>query len=158
MFGAVLMVAAWSMADLKSDTQKQFNKYCAAVKKKDAKGIENILKNNFAPDFKFVTKKGNSMSLSRWIQDEKMMASMTESAQSVSLHIDNLKMGKGTATMTVTLDYEGKAKMDPKGKAGLLKYVATSDQIMVQKNGKWWVTEMREGSVKTWFNGKLVGM
>jgi hypothetical protein len=155
--GAALLMAATAVADFKSDTQKKFDKYCAAVKKKDAKGIEKALRATFAPEFKFVPKKGKSINLSVWIEHEKMQIHMTESVKAVSLHADSLKMGKGTATMQVTLSYEGMAKIDPKAKAGLLKFVATSDQTMVQKDGKWWVTEMREGTSKTWFNGKPVG-
>jgi hypothetical protein len=155
--GALLAVASAALADLKSDTQKQFNKYCVAVKNKDAQGIEKVLRANFAPGFKFVPKQGNSMDLTKWIADEKMQISMTDTVKAVSLHIDSVKMGKGAATMKVTLNYEGMAKIDPKGKFGLLKYVATSDQTMVQKNGKWWITEMKEAGSKTYFNGKPLG-
>ncbi|MHB8635751.1 MAG: nuclear transport factor 2 family protein [Fimbriimonadaceae bacterium] len=155
--GAVLVAAASSMADLRSDTQKQFDKYCAAVKRKDGKGIEKVLRANFAPDFKFIPKKGKSVNLSQWIADERMMISVTQTVISVSLHVDSMKMGKGAAAMTITLRYAGMAKMDPKGKTGLLKYVATSAQTMVRKNGKWWITELKEGNSKSTFNGKPFG-
>ena len=157
-FGSLVILACSALADLKSDTQKKFDSYCVAVKKKDPKAIEKALRDNFAPDFKFVPKKGQPIDLDHWITDEKSMASMTESVKSVTIHIDNVKMGKGSATMKVTLSYEGVAKMDPKGKAGLLKYVAVSDSTMTQKNGKWWITKMKEDSSKTWFNGKPVAM
>jgi hypothetical protein len=157
MFGAVLLAAASSMADLRSDTQKQFDIYCAAVKNKDGKAIEKVLRHNFSPDFEFVPKKGKNVNLTKWIEDEKMMVSMTQTVTAVSVHVDSMKIGKGSATMKITLSYEGMAKIDPKGKTGLLKYVATSDQTMVQKNGRWWVTEMKEDRSKTFFNGKPVG-
>jgi hypothetical protein len=158
LFGALIVVAGSAMADLKSDTQKQFDKYCAAVKKMDGKGIEKVLRDICAPDFKFIPNKGKNVSLSEWIGDEKMQISMTQKVKSVSLHVDSMKMGNGTATMKITLSYEGMTKIDRKGKAGLLKYVATSDETLVRKNGKWWITEMKEDGSKTLFNGKPVGL
>ncbi|HLK15327.1 MAG TPA: hypothetical protein VKT78_11015, partial [Fimbriimonadaceae bacterium] len=85
LFGAILLAAASTMADLRSETQKRLNRYCVAVKRRDASGIERELRDIFAPDFKFIPKKGKSMGLSRWIADEKMMVSMTQSVKSVSL-------------------------------------------------------------------------
>lgn len=145
-----------AFADLKSDTQKRFDKYCAASKKMDIKGVEKALRDTFAPDFKFTPKKGQGFGLAEWIEHEKMQMTMTESVKSVKLHIDKVTMGKGTATMKVSMSYEGMAKMDPKGKAGLLKYVATSDLTMVQKNSKWWVSEMKEDKSSGTFNGKPI--
>jgi len=155
--GAVLIVAASATADLRSDTQKQFDTYCAAVKNMDGKEIEKVLRDICAPDFKFVPTKGPVVGLTEWIGWEKMQISMTQSVKAVSLHVDSMKMGKGTATMKITLKYEGMTKMDPKGKVGLLKYTATSDETMVRKDGKWWITEMKEDNSKTMFNGKSVG-
>jgi hypothetical protein len=152
------MLATMAMANLREDTQKQLNKYCMAVKAKDAKGIERVLRNNFAPDFMFIPTHGSSVNLTKWIADEKMQVAMTEEVKSVSLHIDSVKMGRGAASMKVTLIYEGMTKINPKGKAGLLKYIATSDQSMVKKGGKWWIVKMKEDNSKTFFNGKPLAM
>jgi hypothetical protein len=106
----------------------------------------------------FIPTHGSSVNLTKWIADEKMQVAMTEEVKSVSLHIDSVKMGRGAASMKVTLIYEGMTKINPKGKAGLLKYIATSDQSMVKKGGKWWIVKMKEDNSKTFFNGKPLAM
>ena len=155
MFGAVLVLGtSAAFADMKSDWQKKLDAYCAAMKRKDLKACTAIIKENFSPDFKYIPLKGKTIGLDEWLSLGKMEMDMTEKVTRMSYTIDKVTMGKDSATMKTTIKFGGIVKMDPTSKAGIMKGSSTSDQKMVKKGEKWWITEIKATSEKTTFNGK----
>ena len=158
MFGAVLLLGTTTaFADLKSDWQKKLDAYVAAMKKKDLKACTVIINENFSPDFKYIPMKGKTIGIKEWLDLGKMEIGMTEKVTTMTYKIDKVTMGKNSAVMKTTIKFEGTVKMDPKAKAGVMKGTSTSDQKMVKKGGKWWITEIKSTSEKTTFNGKPMG-
>ena len=159
MVGSVIVLGTGTaMADMKSDWQKKLDAYCAAMKRKDLKTCTAIIKENFSPDFKYVPMKGKTIGMKEWIDLGKMEMDMTEKVTRMTYVIDSVKTGKDSAMMKTTLKFEGMVKMDPKTKAGTMKVSSTSDQKMVKKGGKWWITEIKATGEKTTFNGKPMTM
>ena len=154
---SAVLIASSSFADLKSDWQKKLDAYVAAMKKKDIKACTAIINENFSPDFKYIPMKGKTIGIKEWLDLGKMEIDMTEKVTTMTYKIDKVTMGKDSATMKTTLKFEGTVKMDPKAKAGVMKGSSTSDQKMVRKGGKWWITEIKSTSEKTTFNGKPMG-
>ncbi len=155
--GAIVLAGTSAFADLKSDWQKKLDSYCAAMKKKDLKTCTAIIKENFAPEFKYVPMKGKPTGLDQWLAEAKMEMGMTEKVTAMAFTIDKVTMGKDSAVMKTTIKFEGTVKMDPKSKAGVMKGNSTADQKMVKKGGKWWITEIKVTSEKATYNGKPMG-
>jgi hypothetical protein len=151
---AGLLVTTSAFADLKTDWQKKMDMYCAAQKRKDVKGATAIIKENFAPEFKFIPLKGKAIGLSEWLAQGKMEIEMSETVKAMSITISDVKMGKDSAMMKTVVAFEGTVKMDPKAKAGVMKVSSTAEQKMVKKGGKWWIAEIRQIAEKATYNGK----
>ena len=158
MLGAVLILGTTTaFADLKSDWQKKLDAYVAAMKRKDLKACTAIINENFSPDFKYIPLKGKTIGINEWLDLGKMEIEMTEKVTTMVYKIDSVKMDKDSAIMKTTLKFKGTVKMDPKGKAGVMTGLSTSDQKMVKKGGKWWITEIKETTGKSTYNGKPMG-
>ena len=153
---AALLITTSAFADLKSDWQKKMDNFCAAQKRKDVKTCVTIIKNEFAPEFKFIPLKGKSINLSEWIAQSKMEIEMSGKVKHFTITINKVTMGKGgtTATMTTTVSYQGTVKMDPKAKEQVMKVLSDAEQKMVKKGDKWWILEIKQKNEKATLDGK----
>lgn len=152
-----LLLATTSFADLKSDWQKTLDKYVVLNKNRDMKGLDAFIKDNFAPDFKFTPKKGQSMNRDQWIKQTHEEANMTGKITKVVFHIDSVKMmSKEKGLCKVSIVFEGSVSMDPKGKPSTIRATSKTDQVMVMKGGKWWIQSMTNTEESLTMDGKPV--
>ena len=158
--GTIVLAAAAIHADIKSEWQKKLDTYCALFKKKDNKGMEAILKENFSPNFKFMPMKGQGkpMNLKEWIDAQRSQLKMMDKCSEFTIHIDKTFGGKNVFHMATTIHMVCTAKLDPKGKPGTIKSESMADQILLKEGDKWVVAAINVISDKMTFNGKPVKM
>ncbi len=155
LLGAITLIGASANADLKSDWQKTLDKYVALNLKRDIKGFDAMVMATFTPDFKFTSKSGQSLSRQQWIDQSHVEMKMTGKVTKVVFHADSIKMmGKDKALCKVSIIFEGMVQMDPKSKPGAMKSTAKTDQILVKKDGKWWLQSMKNTEEVMTLNGK----
>lgn len=153
--GIALLVATSAFADLKSDWQKILDKYVALNLKRDMKGFDAMVMQTFTPDFKFTSKSGQTMNRQQWIDQSHEEMKMTGTVTKVVFHADSIKMmGKDKALCKVSIIFEGMVQMDPKSKPAAMKSTAKTDQVIVKKNGKWWLQSMKNTEEAMTMNGK----
>ena len=142
-------------ADLQRRVNAEMTKYVAALKKKDAKTCEAILRANFAPDYKATDLKGKVTGLEDMISQEKMHIAMIKNVQSATLKVSNVKINgdrataKGHFVMNATVG-------DQKTPSAIHKlHVSSSwDANFRKKSGKWWVQSDKTTSEKVTMDGK----
>ena len=142
-----------------SDLQRRVNaemaKYVAALKKKDAKTCEAILRANFAPDYKATDLKGKVTGLDDMISQEKMHMAMIKNVQSATLKVSNVKINgdratsKGHFVMNATVGDQKNA-----GATHKLHVSSSWDANFRKKSGKWWVQSDKTTSEKVTMDGK----
>ncbi len=155
LLGATILIGASAHADLKSDWQKVLDKYVALNLKRDIKGFDAMVMATFTPDFKFTSKSGQSMNRQRWIDQSHEEMKMTGKVTKVVFHADSIKMmGKDKALCKVSIIFEGMVQMDPKSKPAAMKSTAKTDQVIVKKDGKWWLQSMKNTEEAMTLNGK----
>jgi hypothetical protein len=153
--GVALLVSTSAFADLKSDWQKILDKYVALNLKRDMKGFDAMVMQTFTPDFKFTSKSGQSMNRQQWIDQSHEEMKMTGKVTKVAFHADSIKMmGKDKALCKVSIIFEGMVQMDPKSKLAAMKSTAKTDQVIVKKDGKWWLQSMKNTEETMTMNGK----
>lgn len=140
----IFLLAGTSFADAKTDLQKKLDAYCAAVKKKDVKAVERILRDTLSPQFVYVSGAGRPFMFSDWIGLQKQQVTLMDKVTSMSIHIDSLKIVNGTAAMTTTSHFVGTIKDGPNMKPEARAFEGRSEQTLVKQRGKWLVTKMRE--------------
>ncbi|ODU52784.1 hypothetical protein ABT09_02440 [bacterium SCN 57-13] len=161
MIGAsVLAVCAFAFDDAakaKAQIQTEMSKYATAIKKKDAAGLEKIIKANFSEDFKDTDSKGNVRNREQTIQAMKQNITMLKTVKSVSVKVEKLTIKGGTATSNEHMVMKAViAGPDPKQTATLdvdSSWVST----YVKKGAKWICTASKGGKEKVLINGKPIG-
>ncbi len=155
LLGGTILAGASANGDLKSDWQKVLDKYVALNLKRDIKGFDAMVLQTFTPDFKFTSKSGQSMNRQQWIDQSHEEMKMTGKVTKVVFHADSIKMmGKDKAHCKVSIIFEGMVQMDPKSKPAAMKSTAKTDQVIVKKNGKWWLQSMKNTEEGMTMNGK----
>ena len=157
--GALALAGTSAFADLKSDWQKVLDKYVALNLKRDINGFDAMVLKTFTPDFTFTSKSGQSMNRQQWIDQSHEEMKMTGKVTKVVFHADSIKMmGKDKALCKVSIIFEGMVQMDPKSKPAAMKSTAKTDQIIVKKDGKWWLQSMKNTDEVMTLNGKPLKM
>ena len=95
------------------------------------------------------------MNRQQWIDQSHEEMKMTGKVTKVVFHADSIKMmGKDRALCKVSIIFEGMVQMDPKSKPATMKSTAKTDQVIVKKDGKWWLQSMKNTEETMTMNGK----
>jgi hypothetical protein len=145
-------------AKVSTHINAQMNKWEALYKKKDAKGIEAIIRANFAKSFVDVDGAGKKMNLEEFIASHKMHLAGTKSVSKIDVKMSDVKVQGSTGTGKGSMILEAVIfdREDPK-KTHTLKVVGTWNSTFKKVNGKWWIVADKGISGKQWIDGKPAG-
>ena len=136
----------------------QMDKWESLYKKKDAKGIEAIIRANFAKSFVDIGLDGKKMNLEEFIASHKMHLAGTKSVSKLEVKMSNVKVQgtNGTGTGSLHLEAVIFDQQDPK-KTHKLKVVSKWKSKFKKVNGKWWIVADTATEGKQWIDGKQMG-
>lgn len=92
--------AADTPAQVKVAIGNQMSAYIAALKARDVKKVESVIRANFATDFKDIGPTGQVKNLQQTIDTMRMNVSALKSVKAASLTIDRVKVDGNKATTT----------------------------------------------------------
>ena len=136
----------------------QMNRWEALYKKKDAKGIEAIIRANFAKSFTDTDLSGKKMNLEEFVASHKMHLAGTKSISKLDVKMSNVKIqgSNGTGRGSLHLEAVIYDQVDRK-KTHTLKVLANWNSTFKKVNGKWWIVADKAISEKQWIDGKPAG-
>ena len=145
-------------AKLSSAINAQMDRWESFYKKKDAKGVEAIIRANFAKSFIDKSLDGQKMNLEQFIASHKMHLAGTKSVSKLDVKMSNVKLKGSTGTGKGSLHLEGVIfdQNDPK-KTHTLKVEAKWNSTFKKVNGKWWIVADTTTHEKQWIDGKPTG-
>ncbi len=160
---AVALLAAGAVAfafqdanTVKAAIQKEMAGYVAAMKKRDAKGVEKFILANFSQDFKDTDMNGQSRSRNQTIEAVHANISMLKSVKSMTLQITSIKVNgnKATTTENMVLDATITGIAD-RTKTSTLKVDSTWTGTYVKTGNKWLCNTSKTTKEKVWIDGKV---
>ena len=134
------------------------NKYCAAILKKDFKGADKVILENFAPDCKFKSQ-GQTLDLKGWMSMNNQQLKAMKSITKLTMKMGPFKIigNKATAlesfAMVCTIP-TGQAEK----KTSVLSVTSSNTTTMQKRNGKWLCTEVSSKPGKVLIDGKPFDM
>ena len=157
-----LLITAATAASLTQDEaavkkyiQGGMDEYSAMFKKKDAAGVERVIRKYFASSYFEVDPKGNKTTVQDVIDHTKMNIGMTKSVESFSVTVKSVKLSGNTATTSESM--RGVlvivSPMDPK-KTAKLGIDSTWTTTYTKTGNKWMATQGKILTQKMTLNGK----
>ena len=136
----------------------QMDKWESLYKKKDAKGIEALIRANFAKSFVDIGLDGKKMNLEEFIASHKMHLAGTKNVSKLDVKMSNVKLQRTNGTGTGSLHLEAVIfdQQDPK-KTHKLKVLSKWKSKFKKVNGKWWIVADTATEGKQWIDGKPMG-
>jgi hypothetical protein len=145
-------------AKVSAHINAQMDRWESFYRKKDAKGIEAIIRGNFAKSFIDTAKDGTKMNLEQFVASHKMHLAGTKSVSKLNVKMSNVKVQGSNGTGKGSLHLEGVIfdQNDPK-KTHTLKVEAKWNSTLKKVNGKWWIVADTTTHEKQWIDGKPTG-
>ena len=145
-------------AKVSAHINAQMDRWESFYRKKDAKGIEAIIRGNFAKSFVDTAKDGTKMNLEQFVASHKMHLAGTKSVSKLNVKMSNVKVQGSNGTGKGSLHLEGVIfdQNDPK-KTHTLKVEAKWNSTLKKVNGKWWIVADTTTHEKQWIDGKPTG-
>ena len=145
-------------AKVSAHINAQMDRWESLYKKKDAKGIEAIIRANFAKSFTDTDQGGKKMNLEQFIASHKMHLAGTKSVSKLDVKMTNVKLNGASGTGTGSLHLEAVIfdQQDPK-KTHTLKVIGEWTSTFKKVNGRWWIVADKATSGQQWIDGKKVG-
>jgi flagellar hook assembly protein FlgD len=138
---AILAIPAFadSPHQVKSAIQGQMAGYILALKARDEKKVEAVIRANFAPEFKDVGLRGRTMDLEQTIKQMKSNISTLKSVQGATLVVAKVTVAgsKATTSELFTLSAQLQDPNDSK-KTHTLKVDSAWTGTYVKRSGRWW--------------------
>jgi hypothetical protein len=146
--------AADTPAQAKAAIEKQMGGYVAALKARDVKKVEAIIRANFAPDFKDIGMDGQARTLDDTVAQMKMNVSMLKSVKSASLAIKSVKVAGNTATTVEAFKLDAVIAIPNDPKPHTLKVDSIWSGSYAKKNGRWWCLSSKTTKESVSVDGK----
>ena len=155
----LLALAGACHADLKSDLNAHNKKLDAAMKAKDLKGLESLMRGSVSPDFRFY-QDGKSQDFKTFIGNLTMSIAMMEtvtvaSTRVLGLAVEGAKGVMGASRVEHTL---AGTMRTPDKKVHTTRWVGVFGESYRKVGGQWKTVRISTTSQKYWMDGKPVKM
>lgn len=156
--GSMSFVAiADDAAKLKAQMQMGMDQYTTNAKRKNFKKCAEIINDNFAPDCKFLTRDGKTLTRKQWTDMGAMQLGAMKSISTMKLTLTYLSIAGNKATSKESFKLVGTIPSPAgAGKTSKLEVFGTSASNYEKRNGKWWVVKVKDTSEKVLIDGKAM--
>ncbi|MBS1719072.1 MAG: nuclear transport factor 2 family protein [Armatimonadetes bacterium] len=148
---AVSLVSV-SVAGLKEEINASYGKIAVALKNKDIKAFEKLLRGITTPDFRYV-ERGTSQTLDQMVANMKMGMGQLGKVTRSKAYVVSVKESRNFATVVAVHDMAG-TMVTPDKKTHTMDYVGTMTETYVKFNGKWKLKEMKVAKEVMKMDGK----
>jgi len=152
----IFSIAGICRADLKAELNASNKKLDAAMRAKDLKGLESLMRRSVSSDFKFF-QDGKSQDFKTFIGNLTMSIAMMESVTVASTRVLGLTVDGAKGSSQVEHTLAGTMKT-PDKKVHSTRWVGVFAESYRKVGGRWKTVKISTTSQKYWMDGKPVNM
>jgi hypothetical protein len=136
-----ISLASVSVAGLKEDINAVYGKVATALKNKDIKSIEKLLRGIATTDFRYV-ERGTSQTMDQMIANMKAGMGELGKVTRSKAYVVSVKESGNSAMVVAIHDMAG-TMVTPDKKTHTMDYIGTTNEKFVKINGNWKLKEMK---------------